>query len=73
MINLMGKFWTSARTRERIISLLIDLFELRIDLINIYAPVNPTESKAFFIICMIFLFFLIVLLLAATLIVMIVT
>lgn len=53
----MGKFWISVRIRERIISLLIDLFELRIDLINIYVFVNLIESKVFFIICMIFLFF----------------
>ena len=32
----------------RIISLLVDLFDLRINLINIYAPVNPTERKSFF-------------------------
>lgn len=32
----------------RIISLLLDLSEIRINLINIYAPVNPTERKVFF-------------------------
>ena len=32
----------------RIISLLVDLFDLRINLISIYTQVNPTERKSFF-------------------------
>ena len=32
----------------RVLSLLIELSELRVNLINIYAPVNPTERKSFF-------------------------
>ena len=31
----------------RIISLLLDLSEIRINLLNIYAPVNPSERSVF--------------------------
>lgn len=40
----------------RIVSVLIEFSQLRINLVNIYAPTNLTERKAFFLICIIFLF-----------------
>lgn len=41
---------------ERIVSVLIEFSHLHINLVNIYAPTNLTEHKAFFLICIIFLF-----------------
>ena len=40
----------------RIVSILIEFSQLRINLVNIYAPTNLTERKAFFLVCIIFLF-----------------